>query len=91
MKKSLLLLVALVTTLAFAGTACAWWDCYEMPPAPKVVCKDEVLCKGQAKGAIKLCGPCAPTIKYAGKWITMCVCPKPEAAKPAKKAKKVKK
>lgn len=74
MKKSLLLLAAIVTTLAFAGTACAWWDCYEMPPC-KVVCVDEVLCKGAAAGAIKLCGPCAPVIAYKGSWLTMCVCP----------------
>lgn len=84
MKKSLLLLAAIVTTLAFAGTACAWWDCYEMPTC-KVVCVDQVLCKGAAKGAIKLCGPCAPVIKYKGSWLTMCVCP--PAAKPAKVAK----
>jgi len=77
MKKSLLLLVALVTMLAFASTASAWygWDCYE-PPKCKVVCKDEVLCKGKAAGAIKLCGPCPPTVTYSGSWLTVAQCPK---------------
>lgn len=86
MKKSLVLLVAIVATVAFAGTALAW-DCYpEVAPA-KVICKDQVLCKGAAKGAIKLCGPFAPTIAYQGSWLTVLKCP--AAPKPAKVAKKV--
>jgi len=91
MKKSLVTLVVLVSALALAGTVCAYvdWSCYEMPKA-KVVCKDTVLCKGAAKGAIPLCGPCAPVVKYSGKWLTVAKCPAPPkaAAKPATKAAK---
>jgi len=92
MKKSLVILVVLLGSVALAGSAFAYydWACYEMPTC-KVVCKDQVLCKGQAKGKIKLCGPCAPTISYAGKWLTVAKCPavkgeaKPKVAKKAKK------
>jgi hypothetical protein len=91
MKKSLVTLVVLVSCLAFAGTVCAtsWW-CYEMPTC-KPVCKDTVFCKGQAKGIEKLCGPCAPVIKWKGKWSTVAVCPGSKAPKMAKMMKKVKK
>lgn len=85
MKKSLVLLVVLFTTLAVASSACAFygWDCYEMPKC-KVVCKDQVLCKGAAKGTIPLCGPAmcvcgkitCPSVSYSGQWITLLQCPK---------------
>jgi hypothetical protein len=84
MKKSLVLLVVLLTSLAVASSACAFygWDCYEMPKC-KVVCKDQVLCKGKAAGTIGLCGPAmcdhgkitCPSISYAGSWITLLKCP----------------
>lgn len=86
MKKSLVLLVVLLTSLAVAGSAGAFygWDCYEMPKI-KVECKDEVLCQGKAAGTIALCGPAicdhgkitCPSISYSGSWISMVVCPKP--------------
>ncbi len=79
MKKSLLVVLALVTMLAFAATANAWYygiGCYDMPDAPKIPCKDQVLCKGQAKGMIPLCGPCPGAVKYSAKWKTVCLCPK---------------
>ena len=91
MKKSLVLLVAFVATVAFAASACAFgnWACYEMSvPPSKVICKPEVLCKGAAKGVVKLCGPCAPVIKYKGSWLTMVVCPPGPKAKVVKKLKK---
>ena len=84
MKKSLVLLAVLVTTLAFASTVCAYsWACYEMPTC-KVVCKDEVLCKGAAKGMVPVCGPAmcvygkieCPSISWSGKWLTVVKCPK---------------
>ncbi len=85
MKKSLVLLVVLLTTVAFAGSACAFygWGCYEMPTC-KIVCKDEVLCQGSAAGNIALCGPAmcingkisCPSVSYKGKWITVLKCPK---------------
>ncbi|HMK33931.1 MAG TPA: hypothetical protein VK463_02610 [Desulfomonilaceae bacterium] len=34
------------------------------------------LCVGQAKGKTKLCGPCAPTIAWSGKWKTAMICGK---------------
>jgi hypothetical protein len=36
----------------------------------KKVRAETVLCKGATKGQVKLCGPCAPTIKYAVAWKT---------------------
>lgn len=74
MKKSLVLLVVLVTTVAFASTVLGYWDCYPTPKC-KIVCVDKVLCKGKAAGKIKLCGPCAPTIKFKGSWLTVLKCP----------------
>ena len=74
MKKSLVILVVLVSTLAFASTVVAW-DCYSYPKCPVPPCKDQVLCKGAVKGATKLCGPCAPMIKWSAKWMTLCLCP----------------
>lgn len=56
--------------------------CKPMPPAkcpptiaiPEIVEKkvqaELVLCKGATKGKTKLCGPCAPTIKWAVAWKT---------------------
>jgi len=37
----------------------------------KKVTAQKVLCKGACKGKTKLCGPCAPTIKWAVKWATL--------------------
>ncbi len=84
MKKSLVMMVVLVSSLALAGTVMANydWACYEMPVC-KPVCNDTVLCKGEAKGKINLCGgpcgPCAPAITYAGRWLTVVRCPAPPA------------
>jgi len=91
MKKSLVLMVVLLGSLALASSAVAYydWACYEMPVC-KVVCKDQVLCKGAAKGKIKLCGPCAPVITYAGQWLTIAKCPAPAAAPEAAKVVKKK-
>jgi hypothetical protein len=88
MKKSLVTLVVLASCLAFAGTVLAMdWACIETPTC-KVDCKPTVFCKGKAKGAEKLCGPCAPTITWAGQWKYEAVCPKDEAAPAAKKVVK---
>jgi len=89
MKKSLVLMVVLLGSLALASSVFAYydWACYEMPVC-KVICKDQVLCKGAAKGKIKLCGPCAPVITYAGSWLTIAKCPAPPEGAPVAKAKK---
>ncbi len=99
MKKSLVLMVVLVGSLALVGSVFAGgmakapapqcgggWDCYSTPTCQPAPCKDRVLCKGQAKGVEKMCGPCAPTIKWAGKWMTIEKCP--AAPKVAKKVVK---
>jgi len=95
MKKSLIMLVVLFSSLALAGSVMATdWGCYgPMPTCKPAPCKDQVLCKGKAKGMEKLCGPCAPTIKWSGSWMTVLKCPEVEKVdKVAKKAaKKVKK
>lgn len=93
MKKSLVMLVVLMSSLALAGSVFAMdWGCYTMPTCKPIPCKDEVLCKGKAKGVEKLCGPCAPTIKWSGSWMTVLKCPDvekaPKVAKAVKKAKK---
>lgn len=103
MKKSLVLMVVLVGSLALVGSVFAGgmakapapqcgggWDCYSTPTCQPAPCKDRVLCKGQAKGVEKMCGPCAPTIKWAGKWMTIEKCPAaPKVEKKiAKKAEK---
>ena len=92
MKKSLVMMVVLVASLALAGSVFAGgmtkmpapqgtdWGCYSTPTCKPAPCKDQVLCKGKAKGAQKMCGPCAPTIKWAGSWMTVLKCP----AAPAK-------
>jgi hypothetical protein len=89
MKKSLIIVVALVTCLAFAGTVLAW-DCY--PPAyqycKQLKCKDQVLCKGKAGGKTKLCGPCAPTISWKASWMTLALCPGSKMLKKKAKRKK---
>jgi hypothetical protein len=93
MKKSLVMLVVLVGSLALAGSVFAMdWGCFgAMPTCKMPPCKDKVLCKGKAKGVEKLCGPCAPVIKWSGSWMTIEKCPAvPKAAK-AVKAKKGKK
>jgi hypothetical protein len=75
--------LALVGT-AFAAGACAPPVC--KPPkakpavcaktitVPEIVTKkvtaQTILCKGATKGKTKLCGPCAPTIKWAVSWKT---------------------
>ena len=81
MKKSLVVTVVLVTSLALSGTVFANmdWSCLEMPVC-KPICRDQVLCMGQAKGMIPLCapcGPCPPVISYSGKWLTVAKCPPP--------------
>jgi hypothetical protein len=94
MKKSLVMLVVLMSSLALAGSvfAMADWGCYSMPTCKPIPCKDQVLCKGKAKGMEKLCGPCAPTIKWSGSWMTVLKCPEgPAPEKVAKVAKKAKK
>lgn len=84
MKKSLVMMVVLVGSLALAGSVLATdWGCYSTPTCKPAPCKDQVLCKGKAKGIEKMCGPCAPTIKWAGSWMTVLKCP----AAPAKVAK----
>ena len=87
MKKSLVMLVVLVSSLALAGSVFAMgdWGCYSMPTVKKPPCVDQVLCKGKCKGKEKLCGPCAPTIKWSCNWMTVLKCPKVD--KPAKVAK----
>ncbi len=87
MKKSLVMLVVLVSSLALAGSVFAMgdWGCYGMPSVKKPPCVDQVLCKGKCKGKEKLCGPCAPTIKWSCSWMTVLKCPAGE--KPAKVAK----
>jgi hypothetical protein len=93
MKKSLVMLVVLVSSLALAGSvfAAGDWGCYSTPGVKKAPCVDQVLCKGKAKGMEKLCGPGAPSIKWSGSWMTVLKCPAVD--KPAKvaKAKKFKK
>ena len=99
MKKSLVMLVVLMGSLALAGSAFAFdWGCYGAAPSIKLPpCKDRVLCKGKAQGVEKLCGPAcgpggAPVIKWSGSWSTIEKCPaKPKAVKAMKKAKKGKK
>jgi hypothetical protein len=98
MKKSLVLLVVLVASVAVAGSASAYygWGCYDMPKC-KIVCKDQVLCKGAASGTIYPCGPAVctgggcckpgkivcPSICFAGSWVTLLKCPKPKGGKKA--------
>jgi hypothetical protein len=78
MKKLLVLFVVLLGSLALVGTVFAMdWGCYEIPTCKMPPCKDRVLCKGSAKGMVKLCGPCAPVIKWAGNWMTVEKCPAP--------------
>jgi hypothetical protein len=90
MKKSLVMLVVLVSSLALAGSVFAMdWGCYTTPSVKPIPCKDQVLCKGKAKGMEKLCGPCAPTIKWSGSWMTVLKCAE-GPAKPVKVAKKAK-
>ncbi len=101
MKKSLVIMVVLVGSLALAGSVFAGgmtkmpvtqatdWGCYSTPTCKPAPCQDQVLCKGKAKGIQKLCGPCAPTIKWAGKWMTVLKCPASTA--PAKVARVYKK
>ncbi len=90
MKKSLVMLVVLVSSLALAGSVFAMgdWGCYPVQVFKKPPCKDQVLCKGKCAGKQKLCGPCAPTISWSCNWMTVLKCP--AAAKPAKVAKKFK-
>jgi hypothetical protein len=79
MKKSLLVVVALVALLAFAGTANAWYygiGCFDEVVCPPPPCKDQVLCEGSAQGCIPLCGPCPGFVKYKANWKTVCLCPK---------------
>jgi len=88
MKKSLVVMVVLAGTLALAGSVIAQdWACFEMPPC-KIICKDDILCKGQAKGIHKLCGPCAPVIKWSGSWLYVAKCPEVKGVKVAKVIKK---
>jgi len=99
MKKSLVIMVVLVGSLALAasvfaggmakGPAAGCGDCYSTPSCKPAPCKDQVLCKGKAKGIEKMCGPCAPTIKWAGSWMTVLKCPASSA--PAKVARVYKK
>ncbi len=87
MKKLLVLFVVLLGSLALAGTVFAMdWGCYSMPTCKMPPCKDQVLCKGKAKGIEKLCGPCAPIIKWWGHWMTIEKCP--PGPPPVKKARK---
>lgn len=80
MKKSLLVVVALAVVMAFAATANAWYyglPCdLDTPVWPTPPCKDQVLCKGAAKGAIPLCGPCPGVVTYKASWKTVMLCPK---------------
>ena len=94
MKKSLVLLVVLVGSLALAGSVFASdWGCYTTPTVKPAPCVDKVLCKGKAAGKEKLCGPCAPVIAWSGSWMTVEKCPAKKVAekKDAPKAKKMKK
>ncbi len=77
MKKSLVVLVVLVTSLAFVGTVFAsGWGCYGAPAYKAPKCVDKVLCKGKMKGAQALCGPCAGMVKWSCKWLAVEKCPK---------------
>jgi hypothetical protein len=76
--------LALVGTVFAAGPASCMPVCKppvmkpaKCPPTiaiPEIVEKkvqaEAVLCKGATKGKTKLCGPCAPTIKWAVAWKT---------------------
>jgi hypothetical protein len=76
--------LALVGTVFAAGPVCKPPVCKppvmkpaKLPPTitvPEIVEKkvtaEAVLCKGATKGKTKLCGPCAPTIKWAVSWKT---------------------
>ncbi|MCX5861789.1 MAG: hypothetical protein NTW27_06670 [Deltaproteobacteria bacterium] len=78
MKKSLVVMVVLVSCMGLAGTALAQdWACMVgcEYPAIKTVCYDTLLCKGEARGACALgCGPCAPCVTYSGKWLSVAKC-----------------
>ena len=81
MKKSLVVMVILVSCMGLAGTALAQdWACMVgcEYPAIKTVCYDTLLCKGEAKGACALgcgpCGPCGPFVTYSGKWLSVAKC-----------------
>ncbi|MGC8657959.1 MAG: hypothetical protein ACP5U1_02700 [Desulfomonilaceae bacterium] len=90
MKKSLVMLVVVMGSLALVSSVFATdWGCFSTPTCKPAPCKDEVLCKGKAKGIEKMCGPCAPTIKWSGSWMTVLKCPASAKAAPAK-IKKVK-
>ena len=92
MKKSLVMLVVLVSSLALAGSVLAFdggWCCYTAPVCKPPVCVPQILCKGQCAGAQKLCGPCNPWIKWTCSWETVLQCPGGGA--PAKMARKMKK
>jgi len=89
MKKSLVTLVVLVGSIALAGTVFAGmdWGCLVSCDmgVTKAPCKNTVLCAGTAKGACPIgCGPCAPMVKFSGRWLTVAQCP---AAKPVAKPK----
>lgn len=80
MKKSLILMVVLVSSIALAGTAVAGLDWACMVgceyPTIKTVCYDTLLGKGEAKGVCPIgCGPCAPVVCYSGKWLCVAKCP----------------
>ncbi|MGC8602884.1 MAG: hypothetical protein ACP5VS_04255 [Desulfomonilaceae bacterium] len=90
MKKSLVMMVVLVGSLALAGSVFATdWGCFSSPSCKPAPCKDQVLCKGKAAGVEKMCGPCAPTVKWAGSWMTVLKCPNStgDAAPAVKKVK----
>ncbi len=76
MKKSLIMALVVVTTLAFAGSALAAGMCsWDFPEPIKPPCEDKVLCKGKAKGAQKLGGCGAPSITWEAQWLTIEKCP----------------
>lgn len=77
--------LALAGTVLASGKACCPPVCPPEKPlvakcpatitVPEIVEKkvtaEKVLCKGACKGKTPLCGPCAPTIKWAVKWATL--------------------
>lgn len=74
MKKSFVVVTALLVTLAFAGSVfafgCGNWE-YKLE-VPK--CKDQVLCSGKASGFIPSCVGCGG-INWDAKWKTLSLCP----------------
>ncbi len=78
MKKSLVMVLVVVTALAFASSVLAAnLGCldYPSPDDAKAKCKDRVIDKGKCTGSQPLCGG-GPLLKWKVKWLTKEVCNK---------------